>query len=91
MTTEMIKEEGWNHCFCPYYYPSHIKEKADIIFMPYNYLLDVSLSSRYATMVRNSILIFDEAHNVPDASCEGRSFTITSKTFDNILQEVKKL
>lgn len=26
--------------FCPYFAARELKEKADIIFMPYNYLLD---------------------------------------------------
>jgi len=29
--------------FCPYFAARELKEKADIIFMPYNYLLDAKV------------------------------------------------
>lgn len=51
--------------------------------MPYNYLLDCGLNSKYASIVRDSILIFDEAHNVPESSCEGWSFSINKRTFED--------
>ena len=59
--------------------------------MPYNYILDSGLVSRYSDIIMNSILIFDEAHNVPEASCDGRSFSITSTIFLNFMQEIDKL
>lgn len=31
--------------FCPYYAARELKEKADIVFMPYNYLLDAKVST----------------------------------------------
>jgi Rad3-related DNA helicase len=46
----------------------------DLFIMPYNYILDIDLLERFSKMIANSILIFDEAHNVADASCEGRSY-----------------
>lgn len=37
--------------------------------MPYNYILDVERIPRYESLIQNSIIIFDEAHNVPEAAC----------------------
>ncbi len=37
--------------------------------MPYNYILDVSRLHNYVTMIKNGIIILDEAHNVPEAAC----------------------
>jgi Rad3-related DNA helicase len=51
--------------------------------MPYNYLLDDDLNEKYKEIVKDSILIFDEAHNVAEASCEGRTFSINKKTFED--------
>lgn len=42
--------------------------------MPYNYILDVSRLPFYEGIIKNSIIIFDEAHNVPEAACDGRSY-----------------
>ena len=44
--------------------------------MPYNYLLDSYLMQNYKEIIQDSIIIFDEAHNVPDAACDGRSMEI---------------
>lgn len=59
--------------------------------MPYNYILDVGLLPRYKSIIEESILIFDEAHNVPESACEGRSMTITSGIYDRIKVELAKL
>ena len=44
--------------------------------MPYQYLLDAYLLPSYQEMITDSIIIFDEAHNVAEAACEGRSIVI---------------
>ena len=38
---------------------------ADIVFMPYIYLIDESYRSNFNINFENSVIIFDEAHNVP--------------------------
>jgi len=50
--------------FCPYYAVKARAHAADIIFMPYNYLIDEKIRENYEIQWENSILIFDEAHNV---------------------------
>lgn len=45
----------------------------DLFMMPYNYILDIDLLPRFEKMIENGVIIFDEAHNVPEAACEGRS------------------
>lgn len=32
---------GEKHKFCPYFMAKEVKHKADIVFMPYNYILDM--------------------------------------------------
>ena len=59
--------------------------------MPYNYILDVDRLPHYEAIIKNSVIILDEAHNVPEAACEGRSFPIYSNIFNNIDVELKKL
>lgn len=38
--------------------------EAEIIFVPYNYLIDPMARRSIGISIENSILIFDEAHNV---------------------------
>lgn len=49
-----------------------MKSDADIVFMPYNYLLNEDLVDKYSDMILNNVIIFDEAHNVPSAACSGK-------------------
>jgi Rad3-related DNA helicase len=87
----MILSEGEKKKFCPYYYGSKVKEIVDLIFMPYNYLTDAKILKYNKDIVENSILIFDEAHNVADAACEGRSFEINARILGEALKELEKL
>lgn len=40
---EDLVKLGTKHKFCPYYMSKNLTSTVDIIFMPYNYLLDPSL------------------------------------------------
>lgn len=49
---------------CPYYMAKELKTNADIIFMPYNYLLDARARGAHGVELQGNVVIFDEAHNV---------------------------
>ena len=38
---------------------------ADLVFMPYNYLLDEKIREKFDISFENTILINDEGHNIP--------------------------
>lgn len=64
---------------CPYFTAKHIAEKADIVFMPYNYLLDPRIREINQIDLRNAIVILDEAHNVAKI-CEDFACTKITST-----------
>lgn len=41
-----------------------MKDICDILLLPYNYLLDVSSFPVFSIDLKDSVIIFDEAHNV---------------------------
>ncbi len=45
---------------------------ADIVFMPYNYLIDYKTRAGLNIQWQNAVLIFDEAHNVEVGSAPWR-------------------
>ena len=49
---------------CPYFAMKDRAAGADIIFMPYNYLIDEKIRENFDVNFENSIIIFDEAHNI---------------------------
>lgn len=62
---EDLMEHGQRHQICPYYASKKLSEaKATVVFMPYNYLLDPTLNKGGQLKLENSIIIFDEAHNI---------------------------
>jgi Rad3-related DNA helicase len=56
--------------------------------MPYNYLLDAYLLTTYSELINDSIIIFDEAHNVAEAACEGRSLILETSNIEAALLEL---
>lgn len=44
----------------------HAAEEAELVFTPYNYLLDPVIRAAMKVDIRHAVLIFDEAHNIED-------------------------
>lgn len=63
---EDIVAIGKRHTLCPYYWSVQLAEDADIVFCPYNYILDPRIRAAVAIELENNIVILDEAHNIED-------------------------
>lgn len=74
---------------CSYYASKQLVKKAEIIFMPYNYLLDAKIRKYNNVDLRNAIIILDEAHNVTQTCEDCASFTIKSSEITAALNEIK--
>lgn len=82
---------GTEKKFCPYYMSQHISESADIVFSPYNYVLEEKIRCKSKTIrdvVHNGIIIFDEAHNVPQICEDSASIEFTSDDILTALADV---
>ena len=49
--------------------------EADLVFCPYNYLIDPVIRKSMEVDISNCVLIFDEAHNIEDNSRCGRGWS----------------
>ncbi|CAI9597238.1 unnamed protein product [Staurois parvus] len=74
---EDLVKNGTKHRACPYYLSRNLKQHADIIFMPYNYLLDPKSRKAHNIDLKGAVVIFDEAHNVERMCEESASFDLT--------------
>ncbi|XP_077192063.1 regulator of telomere elongation helicase 1 isoform X2 [Paroedura picta] len=74
---EDLVRNGNKHRVCPYYLSRNLKQQADIIFMPYNYLLDPKSRKAHNLDLRGTVVILDEAHNVERLCEELASFDLT--------------
>ena len=51
MDIEDLTLTGTRHRMCPYYLAREFKSQADVIFMPYNYILDVKVHVQCITPI----------------------------------------
>ncbi|THD20902.1 Fanconi anemia group J protein [Fasciola hepatica] len=76
---------------CPYFCSRKLAKTADIIFCPYNYLLDPINRSATLIELNGHIVILDEAHNIEDASRESASFKITDHQLIKTNEDLENL
>ncbi|EJW01367.1 DNA repair helicase (rad3) [Edhazardia aedis USNM 41457] len=77
---------------CPYFLARKILASSDIIIFTYNYLIDPRIKSIVLKEIGlNSIVIFDEAHNIDNACIEAMSVDIKRSDLENANKEIKAL
>uniref|UniRef100_A0A8C3NYB5 DNA 5'-3' helicase n=1 Tax=Cyanoderma ruficeps TaxID=181631 RepID=A0A8C3NYB5_9PASS len=62
---------------CPYFAARELMVGADIVFCPYNYLLDPQIRDSMDIKLKDQVVILDEAHNIEDCARESVSFGVT--------------
>lgn len=87
---EELVSLGQSRTICPFYYTKSQIANADIIFIPYNYLFDREARKNSLNEVKfeNSVIIFDEAHNLESFASESASFDLTSIDIAGCIIEV---
>ena len=53
-----------SHSACPYYISQVLAKDADLVFCPYNYVLDPQIRRAMGIELSNSVVILDEGHNI---------------------------
>ncbi|KAJ8328749.1 hypothetical protein O5D80_002730 [Batrachochytrium dendrobatidis] len=64
---------------CPYYAAKALAETAEVIFAPYNYIIDPHVRASSGISLENSILIIDEAHNIESSCMDSGSADFTEQ------------
>ena len=64
MTIEDAKNMGKSHNICSYYGIKNISGVADILCVPYISILNSEIRNKLGINLNNSIIVFDEAHNI---------------------------
>lgn len=88
---EDLVKNGSKHKVCPYYLSRNLKQQADIIFMPYNYLLDAKSRKAHNIDLKGTVVIFDEAHNVEKICEESASFDLTPRDVASGLEVINQV
>ena len=84
---EELAEFGKRTHVCPYFL-SRQNSTADVVFMPYNYLVDPEVrASLSGFQWQNAIVICDEAHNLEQVCADASSFELAPEVLANALEE----
>lgn len=79
-TLDKIKEFGRQSGQCPYYLVRRSMLRANVIIYSYYYLLDPKVSQLVSReLARESIVVFDEAHNIDNVCIESMSIDVTPR------------
>ncbi|KAI8502870.1 Fanconi anemia group J protein [Branchiostoma belcheri] len=76
---------------CPYYAARELMLEADIVFCPYNYLVDPVIRENMQISLKNNVIVLDEAHNIEDSAREAASFSMTEDQLDATMTELENL
>ncbi|TPX34559.1 hypothetical protein SmJEL517_g02790 [Synchytrium microbalum] len=88
---EDIVSIGTRRTGCPYFTARAFAETADIVFAPYNYLINPLIRQALEIDLEGAIVIIDEAHNTEDAAADSGSVELTEdalKTAEDDLTEL---
>ncbi|XP_026538513.1 Fanconi anemia group J protein [Notechis scutatus] len=64
---------------CAYFAARELMVCAEIVFCPYNYLLDSQIRQSMEIELKDQVLILDEAHNIEDCARESASYSVTEE------------
>jgi DNA excision repair protein ERCC-2 len=79
---------GW----CPYFFTRWAIGKAQVVVYSYHYLLDPKIAEVVSKdMARNSVIVFDEAHNIDNTCIDSMSVKINRRLVDRCLESVTVL
>ncbi|KAA8490889.1 Regulator of telomere elongation helicase 1 [Porphyridium purpureum] len=85
---EELVDIGRSHRACPYYLSRKIEKEAEIILLPYNYLIDPSVRDALKSDFANDVIILDEAHNVDSVCEEAVSFDLAPAILEGAVREL---
>ena len=90
MDIEDLVRHGEKYKVCPYHLTRDTANDADLIFMPYNYLTDPASRKSLSNLWKDSVIIFDEAHNMESICAEAASFDLTATDIAMCITEVDR-
>uniref|UniRef100_A0A8B9BB08 DNA 5'-3' helicase n=1 Tax=Anser brachyrhynchus TaxID=132585 RepID=A0A8B9BB08_9AVES len=76
---------------CAYFAARELMVGADIVFCPYNYLLDPQIRESMEINLKGQVVILDEAHNIEDCARESVSFSVTESQLRAAREELDSM
>ena len=87
-----LKSLGGRQGFCPYFLARWAIGQAQIVVYSYHYLLDPKIADVVSKeLARNSVVVFDEAHNIDNTCIDSMSVKINRKLLDKCQNSITVL
>lgn len=87
-----LRQLGRHTGYCPYFLARSAMAQAHVIVYSYYYLLDPKIAELVSKeLSRQSVVVFDEAHNIDNVCIESMSVKITRRTIDKCTQNIEDL
>ncbi|KAI7822484.1 hypothetical protein BX661DRAFT_226447 [Kickxella alabastrina] len=91
-TLEDLTDYGKDNGICPYYLSRRVIPFADVIIYSFHYMLDPKVAELVSKeFERDSIIVFDEAHNIDSICIDSLSIDINQSTLRASTASVEKL
>jgi len=91
-TIDDMKKLGKENNWCPYFVTRHVLSFANVVIYNYQYMLDPKVSQQVSKEIsRESIVVFDEAHNIDNVCIEGLSVFFNRRSLENASRNIKDL
>lgn len=75
---------------CPYFFARHALAQANIVVYSYHYLLDPKIADLVSKeLPKNSVVVFDEAHNIDNTCIDSMSVKINRKLIDKCQNSIQ--
>nr|GEZ05849.1 fanconi anemia group J protein homolog [Tanacetum cinerariifolium] len=76
---------------CSYFGAQGMAEVADIVFCPYNYIINPQIRKAMELSVKGNIIILDEAHNIEDIARDAGSIDVEEDVLFQLQKELDDL
>eukprot|EP00462_Mataza_sp_D1_P006586 CAMPEP_0175124792 /NCGR_PEP_ID=MMETSP0087-20121206/2969_1 /TAXON_ID=136419 /ORGANISM="Unknown Unknown, Strain D1" /LENGTH=693 /DNA_ID=CAMNT_0016406581 /DNA_START=149 /DNA_END=2230 /DNA_ORIENTATION=- len=87
-----MKKLGQDRGWCPYFAARHLINLANVVVFNYQYMLDPKISGLVSSQIEaESIVVFDEAHNIDNICIEALSVRLDRRTVQACSRNVKRL
>ena len=87
-----IKRYGEQKGVCPYFLARHMLGHANIVVYNYQYLLDPKISSVISKeLIEESVVVFDEAHNIDNVCIEVMTVAVNQDTLVKASSNLSRL
>ena len=91
-TLDDLRNLGRENKWCPYYMARHMIQFANVIVYNYAYVIDPKISQMVSKDIgKDSILVFDEAHNIDNVCIESLSLNLNRRTLEGATKNVATL